>query len=289
MSLFSRKNRKVSSPSGSQVGPMIDIHAHILYGLDDGPQSLEESVALCRMAWEDGVEAIVATPHTHNGLYRNDRSRVLKSVEELNQALVAGGIPKGRPSKTMSLPSQGALAPQNGFKVFPGGDVAFSPDLVRLVESGEALTLNNGGRFILVEFPSPGIPYQAEEVLFQLMARGVTPIISHPERNREIARNPKRYFEMVRRGCLGQVTAMSLTGGFGAAIQRVAQEMLAKRLVHIIASDAHSISERPPGLSSALRVAEKIVGAEEARKMVTQRPLDVLEGRHLDVADPINP
>jgi len=268
---------------------MIDIHTHILYGLDDGARSLEESITMCQMAYRDGVRMMVATPHTLNGVYRNDRSTILNKVEELNEALLEFGIQNsefgGENTQSAIRNPQSAIS----FRVLPGADVSFSSDIVRLFEGEEVGTLNDKGCYIMVEFPSQGIPYRAEEVLFQLMARGVIPIISHPERNLEIARKPERYYEMIQRGCLGQVTAMSLTGGFGSGIRRVAEKLLASRLIHVIASDAHSVDGRPPVLSTAVRAAGKILGAEEAWKMVTEYPQAVLEGRRPSIPDPISP
>jgi protein-tyrosine phosphatase len=172
------------------------------------------------------------------------------------------------------------------FVVLPGADVHFSPNLVQLCENGEIVTVNDDGRYLMVEFDFMSLPYQGEEVLFQLISRGIIPVITHPERNLEIARHPKRYYRMVNMGCLGQVTAMSLTGGFGPEVKRVADRLLAHRLIHFIASDTHSVHERPPLLSPAVREAEKKVGREEAQKMVTEYPQALLEGRRPDVPGP---
>ena len=173
--------------------------------------------------------------------------------------------------------------PAISLTVLPGADVHFSPDLLNEIDEGKALTIGDGGKYLLLEFPVQGIPHGVEEVLFQLMVRGITPIISHPERNLEIAYKTQRYFKMIRMGCLGQVTAMSLTGEFGEEVKRIADKLLKARLVHIIASDAHSNNSRPPILSSAVQAAARIVGEAEARKMVTQYPQAVLDGQRLDI------
>lgn len=281
---------------------MIDIHAHILYGLDDGPRSLDESLAMCCIAQDDGTQGIVATPHTGNGIYTNSRSTIIAMTKALNLAFCSEiegrrfekddpvGAKReaeetdGRPRREAE-----ARASKFPFQIFPGADVGFSFDLPARVERGEVLTLNDGGRFLLLEFPSQAIPFHSEEVIFQLMAKRIVPIISHPERNLEISDRPTRFYEMVRMGCLGQVTAMSLTGGFGREVRRVAERLLAKRLVHFIASDAHSPDRRPPLLSGALREAEKIVGSEVARRMVIDNPYAILEGRRPNVYTPLPP
>jgi protein-tyrosine phosphatase len=262
---------------------MIDLHAHILPRLDDGAESLEESVEMCRISYRDGVRTIVATPHILPGVYKNSRSTILAKTQELNEAIGKFGIQDPDP-RTQQLND-----PTDGFKILPGADVHFSPNLVQLCESGEIVTVNDDGCYLMVEFDFMSLPYQGEEVLFQLISRGITPVITHPERNLEIARRPKRYYRMVNMGCLGQVTAMSLTGGFGPEVKRVADRLLAHRLIHFIGSDTHSVHERPPLLSPAVREAEKKVGREEARKMVTEYPRALLEGRRPDVPDPLSP
>jgi len=173
--------------------------------------------------------------------------------------------------------------------ILPGADVHFSPNLPQLCEDGQIVTVNDGGRYLMVEFDFMALPFHGEEVLFQLIARGIIPVITHPERNLEIARAPKRYYRMIKMGCLGQVTAMSLTGEFGPAIKRAAERLLTHRLIHFIASDTHSIDERPPLLCPAVREAEKMVGRAEAQRMVTEYPRALLEGRKPDVPEPRSP
>lgn len=246
---------------------MIDLHCHILPGIDDGPETLNEAIQMCHLSYQDGIRVIVATPHLLNGVYQISPETILNRVQELNTAL----------SSTSQSP----------IRILPGADVHFSKDLPKALEEGRILTVGQSGKFLFLEFPFQGIPYRAEEVLFQLLSKGITPIITHPERSLEILKNPKRYYEMVRMGCLGQVTAMSLTGEFGSGVKGVAEKLLKHRLIHFIASDGHSIHRRPPILSSALRRAEKMVGREEAYRMVTEYPQAILEGKKPDVPDPL--
>ena len=291
-----------------EEGKMIDLHNHILYG-QDGAQTLEESVEMCRIGYQDGIRTIVATPHILPGIYENDRSTILSQIAELNNALAKFRVQSSPACRTgrefrskdvdASTRSRDPIAqflndakspgPLSGIKILPGADVHFSSDLLERLERKEVVTVNDQGRYLMVEFESQGIPYMAEETLFRMLTRGIVPIISHPERNMEIGKKPKRYYEMVRMGCLGQVTAMSLTGEFGTEIKRSAEKLLARRLIHIIASDAHSPDRRPPVLSTGLKAAEKIVGKEEARKMVTEYPEAIIEGRRPDVPEPLSP
>jgi protein-tyrosine phosphatase len=281
---------------GGKTGEMIeriDLHAHILPRLDDGAENLEESVEMCRISYREGVRTIVATPHILPGVYKNNRSTILAKTRELNEVIAKCGLrnaefgmqtPHSNPENSYSNYSE--LRTHHSelpFVILPGADVHFSPNLLQLCENGEILTVNDDGRYLMVEFDFMSLPYQGEQVLFQLISHGITPVITHPERNFEIARNPNRYYQMVHMGCLGQVTAMSLTGEFGPEVKRVAERLLAHRLVHFIASDTHSVRERPPLLSRAVREAEKKVGGEEAQKMVTDYPRALLEGRRPDV------
>ena len=281
---------------------MIDLHAHILYGLDDGAKTIEESIEMCRISYQDGIRTVVATPHILPGIYKNDRSTILSKLHELNAAIKKLGAASSEfrvknPNSAIRNP-QSALRLDSELRthnselslvVLPGADVHFSSDIFQRYERGEVVTVNDQGRYLMVEFAFQGIPYQAEEVLFQLITKGIIPIISHPERNMEIGQKPKRYYEMIRMGCLGQVTAMSLIGDFGSGIKRIAEKLLSKRLIHIIASDTHSTNRRPPILSTAVKAAEKIVGKEEARKMVTEYPEAIIEGRRPDVPEPLSP
>jgi len=256
---------------------MIDLHTHILSGLDDGANTIEESLEMCRIAYRDGIRTIVATPHTLNGLYRNDRPSILTKVQELNAALKRFQIQN--PNSGIFLST--ILKPQTSIplRILPGADVHLNDQTIPQLDTGKVTTIGDKGKCLLLEFPFTGIPYGAEEVLHQLISRGIIPIISHPERNLEVEQNPKRYGEMIRMGCLGQVTASSLTNGFGPEVRRLSEKLLTEGLIHIIASDAHSTDGRPPVLSQAVRAAAKIVGEKEALRMVTDYPQSILEGR----------
>jgi protein-tyrosine phosphatase len=274
---------------------MIDLHLHLLSGLDDGAKTLEESIQMCWISYRDGVRTIVATPHTLNGLYVNDRETILAKVKELNEALMKCGIRNAEfgikePNAALHTPQSAIiLNSELPLRILPGADVHLCEKTLPHLDQGKVMTVSDGKKYLFLEFPSQGIPYQAEEIIFQIMTRGIIPIITHPERNLEIGQRPQRYYEMIRMGCLGQVTAMSLTGEFGPKVRQIAVRLLKNRLIHLIASDAHSTDGRPPILSEGVRAAEKIVGKEEAQKMVTKYPQAILEGRKPDVPEPIAP
>jgi protein-tyrosine phosphatase len=260
---------------------MIDIHSHILWGMDDGARTIEDSIEMCSIAYRDRIRIIVATPHTLNGLYRNDRPSIIAKVKELNAALLHSEIQI--PKSKIPTPNSKIQNPKSQLRVLPGSDVHLCEETLRQLDGGTVTTLGDGGKCLLLEFSFHGIPHGAEEMIFQLMTRGVIPVISHPERNLEVEQNPRRYHEMIRVGCLGQLTAMSLTGGFGPEVKRLAEKLLTKGFVHLIASDAHSTDGRPPVLSDAVDAAARIVGRDEALRMVTEYPGALLEGRRPDV------
>jgi protein-tyrosine phosphatase len=312
---FSKKDRPY------EINEMIDLHSHILPGLDDGSRNVEESIRMCQVSYRDGVRTIVATPHTLTEPYQNDRTVVLSKVRELNDMVRKFGAKRpefvAHPSMRLlfelsslsfdpkidpmtQLPNDSMTQLPNDpitqlssdsmtdFRILPGSDVRLCAEILLCFDQGKVTTVGDNKRFMIVEFPFYSIPYQAEDILFGLMARGITPIISHPERNVEIEQRPGRYYEMIRVGCLGQVTAMSLTGGFGSHIRRFAEKLLKKRLIHAIASDAHGINGRPPGLTAAVREAEKIIGREEAIKLVTEYPRAIIDGHMPNVPEPLS-
>ena len=229
---------------------LIDIHSHILPGVDDGAKTLEEALEMCKIAEADGITTIVATPHSMNGLYINQKETVCRKVDEFNSILKKEKIK---------------------INILPGLDLHFYPELLFHLKNGKILTLNNHGCYLIVEFPEVISPH-IESICFNLQIQGVVPIISHPERNYFFRKNPQLLQDFVDRGALVQVTAMSITGEFGIEAEKAVKNLLKKNLVHIIATDAHSIGKRPPLLSPAVKVAAEIVGEEQAQRMVTTIP-----------------
>ena len=204
---------------------MIDLHCHILPNVDDGSQSVQESLKMAEQAVKDGIHAIVATPHSLNGVYTNRAEDVVSGVTALQDALSANHL---------------------DLKLYPGADVHLCTDVVTRINNCEACTINDAGKYILLELPSQMIPNGVKDEIFALKLNGITPIITHPERNALIQRDPDILHELIQMGAFAQVTAMSLTGDFGEFIGQVSATLLRYRLVHIIASDAHSAKDRPP-------------------------------------------
>ncbi len=243
---------------------MIDLHAHILPGLDDGPKKMDDTLELCRIAVEDGIHTIVATPHMFNELYSNTREGVLKSVDELRKRLLREDIP---------------------LEILPGADTHITSDLPHLIAEGKILTVGDGGRYLLLELPSNLVPQGVEKLLFSLRLRGITAIITHPERNGEIQSNPETLESILKGGHLAQITASSFTGKFGEEAEKCAEILLNAGLCHVVASDCHS-GYRPPVLSEAREIVESLVGKKETRAIFYQNPRRILAGKDIGTTEP---
>lgn len=241
---------------------MIDLHAHILPGMDDGPKTWEEALAMARLAAADGITAMVATPQlfpnrTVESSQFNSREKILGTVAELRHRLGEADI---------------------ALEILSGCEAPLFPDLMKLLKDGQVLTINDGRRYLSLEMPDTAIPPGAEDVCFQLQSQGITPIITHPERHFLFYEKPERLARLLRVGCLTQITAGSLTGRFGRQVARFARDLVKRGYVHFLASDAHDPKRRPPLLAEAFKALSKLVGDSQAREMMMTRPEKVLRG-----------
>ena len=196
---------------------LIDLHAHILPGLDDGPDSMADALELVRQAEKTGVGTIIASPHAFDGVHDNTREKVLEATAALTKALAEVG------SKV---------------RVLPGMELYLESDLPQALRAGTAMGLNDS-KHVLVELPGTAVPQYVDNLLFQLTLAGYTPVINHPERSALVQKNLKVYENWVHMGCLGLITAPGLMGLFGRAAQHTAELLLRRGLAHGVASDAH--------------------------------------------------
>ncbi len=245
---------------------MIDLHCHILPGLDDGAEDMAETVDMARTAVREGIRVVAGTPHTLNGTFVVPMTRILEVTAHVREVLAEEKIP---------------------LDLVPGAEVRLCPHLLQHVKTGDAGTMNDNGRYILLEFPAHTTPPRFQEEIFSLRRAGLTPILAHPERNMEIQRNMGILDELVGMGVLCQVTAMSLTGEFGRPTKRCAEEMVRRRLAHVIASDAHWSRDRVPALAEAAECAAEILDSfEEAKRMVDDVPARILAGDPVEAPRP---
>ena len=243
---------------------MIDLHCHILPGVDDGPRTLEEAVAMCRMAAADGCEAMVATPHQRRGEWWNaDRQALAALADELQSAV------------------------GTGFRVLLGGEVHVDSGLLAEVEKlpdGGGILPLAGSRYLLIEFGSFGTADQASHLVHELVMAGWRPIVAHPEFIPWLATDLELVARLVALGAATQVTAMSLTGDFGRRPQADSSTLIDAGLVHFVASDSHGTRRRPPGLKRAYYTVAGRWGEKVARRLVADNPQAVLEDRPLPEA-----
>jgi protein-tyrosine phosphatase len=241
----------------------VDIHCHCLPGLDDGPVSLEEAIALCRALVEDGITTVIATPHQLGRYDRLNSAQIIRrAVTELAAELADREIP---------------------LEVYPGGDVRVDERLPRLLDSGEVGTAADAGHHLLLELPHE-LFVDPLPVIEMLRDRGVQPIMSHPERHPYLQGSNERPREWVDHGAALQVTAGSLTGDFGQRAFDHGWHLVVAGLVGLIATDAHDARRRPPRLSAALELLTERVGLAAARAMAIDNPLRVIEGKVISPA-----
>lgn len=239
---------------------MIDLHAHILPGLDDGAASWDEFLEMAAACVDDGVRRVVATPHMMpDGQYALTAADVLPVAAEAKERLRRAGIP---------------------LALEVAGEIYLAPDLLGRVQAGELLTYPAGRRYLLVELPGyEAPPAFTEQVFFDLQVAGITPVVAHPERYLALSEALfPRLVEWVERGVLFQVNGRSLLGESGPRVQRAAERLLDSHMVHLLASDAHGVTRRPPGLAAARARAAQRVGAAMAAALVEENPRRVLAG-----------
>ena len=242
---------------------MIDLHTHILPGVDDGVKTMDDAVAFARMAAEDGIKTIVATPHYREGFYLNTRADVIAGVAAVNERLKSEGI---------------------AVSVLPGAEVHVSADIIERIKTGDAPTLGDNGRTVLFELSMSQYPLDLENLVFRMRVAGLQVLFAHPERIRYFQDDVSRYESVVRLGSFGQITSGSVNGTFGPDVAAFSEEIARKGLVHVVASDAHNTRGRPPILSAAVDRLASWVGLDAARRMADEIPRSILAG-----VDPENP
>ncbi len=251
--------------------PFIDLLAHILPGVDDGPATMDQSVDMAQAAAEEGTETIVSTPHLSDVELNSSLEDVRQLLADLNSRLrreAADGAPFVR--------------------VLPGMENRITPDLPDRIEPGNALTLSSS-RFVLLSTPFATFPEYMEEVIARLRMKRLVPILARPERNQVLRSDFRRMRDLIEMGVLFVVTSGSATGSFGKDAQRAALRMVQYRLTHAVASDMHALEgSRPPGLRRTFRWMERASDAETANRLLLDQPRMILQG-HSPEAETIDP
>jgi protein-tyrosine phosphatase len=234
---------------------VIDLHCHMLPGLDDGATDLETAIEMARIAVADGISVTACTPHILPGVYQNTAEQIKAAIADLAAEFAGAGIP---------------------LRLVIGADIHVVTDLLSGLKSGRLPTLN-GSRYFLLEPPHHVMPPRFEELVFSIHMAGYVPIITHPERLSWIKPSFALFKQMVKSGIWMQLTAGSLFGKFGRDAQYWSERMVGEGLVHILATDAHGVQSRRPTLNRAREFVAKQVGEAEATHLVLTRPQAVLE------------
>ena len=235
---------------------MVDIHSHILPEVDDGPKSWDVCVAMCRAAAADGITHMVASPHA-NDRYHYDREYMQGLVAHLQE--LVGDTPK----------------------ITLGCDFHLSYDNLQDAFANPSRYVIGKTHYLLVEFSNYGVPQNTTDTFHKLGDRGITAVITHPERNPILRENLQRVVEWAEQGCIIQMTGSALTGFWGESTRRAAEWLLESQAVHILATDAHDLEKRVPILSTSRDAAAQIVGDEVAEALVTDNPGAILGDQQL--------
>lgn len=235
---------------------MIDVHYHLLYGLDDGPKNIQGSLELARASIAEGVTHIVATPHANERYtFRPELNR--ERLAELQEQL------------------------GNDINLGLGCDFHLSYENVQDLARNPGKYTINGHQYLLVEFPNYGISRSTSTHFFEMQVAGLTPILTHPERNPTLMADTQQIAQWISSGCLVQLTAASLVGRFGARARADSMELLRRNWVHLIASDAHNLNGRPPQMASAYDFLNTEFGGELAQRLCIDNPRAIFNGEPL--------
>lgn len=244
---------------------MIDLHHHLLFGLDDGSPDLETSVAMARMAVADGITHVVCTPHASGQFEFRPEENAIR-IEQLREALAAEEIPL-----TLGL----------------GCDFHLSYDNIQDALANPKKYAINGTTYMLVELPDFGLPRTLGETFYEMRIAGITPILTHPERNQTLQHNYELLADWLRAGLLVQITAGSVLGSMGRAAQKMSERLLTDRWVHVLATDAHNLTSRPPQMRDAAEVIAAGYGQEYADLLTLTNPQAIFQGDPLPPQQPM--
>ena len=222
---------------------MVDLHCHLLPGVDDGSKNMEISLRLAKKATENGVTHALLTPHHMNGQYVNHKKDVIRLTKEFQQQLNNHNIP---------------------LTVFPGQEVRINGQLIDALDKDDILFADEGNRYLMLEFPDDDVPYYTTQMIFELQQRGIIPVIVHPERNTKIMKHPELLYELLEKGCLSQITASSYVGTFGKKVEDFSKRLIANGQGYIFASDAHDLPGRKYEMRQAFHKLNQEFGQELA-------------------------
>lgn len=242
---------------------MVDMHCHILWNVDDGPKSMQETMKLIEQALKEGITTIISTSHSNHPQYDVNYQVVMNQIGILQNELINNNIP---------------------LTLYTGHEVRLSDQIIPLYQTKQIHTLANS-QYLLLELPTDTVPSYTKHIIHELLLEGITPIIAHPERNKAIAEKPNRLLQLIQLGALAQITAGSLTGHFGRAVQKLSLDLVRANLVHVYGSDAHNLTTRPFLFDEGLCYLEKKKELE-AVDILLENNARILENKPFYIKEP---
>lgn len=243
---------------------MIDIHSHILPGVDDGAKNIEKAIEMAKIAEKNGINVIIATPHYIEGENFNISKYNKEILGDLNKKLESEGL---------------------RVKILLGNEVFITPDIINLIKEEKVTTLNRS-RYLLMELPMLDIPIYTEDIIYELRLKGIVPIIAHPERNKKIIEDPNILYEFIKLGALAQLNLPSILGYYGDEVKKTAEVLLKHDMVHLIGTDAHSTRRGFQKVKLAIDTISKIIGSYKLNKITNENPLAIIKNEELDINEP---
>ena len=244
---------------------MIDLHCHMLPGIDDGPRDLKTALQMAELAVADGIALTACTPHIYPGLFDNTHAGIRQAVEDFRRELEAAGI---------------------ALELTYGADIQVVPELVSGLQQ-QALPTLHGSRYFLFEPPHHVALPRLEDLVYDALVSGYVPVITHPERLRYIEADYAKFVTLAEQGAWIQLTGGSLLGSFGSRVQKISERFLRDGVTHLLASDGHNLKNRTPELAAARDAAAAIVGEEEAHRLVQERPAAVIANLEPSAVAPV--
>lgn len=244
---------------------MWDFHSHILPDLDDGAEDIEESLAMARIAVEEGIDTIIATPHYIPIEHETPKEDVIQATKDFNHILQEENIP---------------------LKILPGMEVFGDWEVLKRIDQKEILCIQNT-KYILIELPMHDIPHYTEDLFYELQVRGLVPVLAHPERYGKIQEHPNILMDWIQRGVLIQVNTSSLTGILGQAAQETARVLLKHNMVHILGTDAHTSRRRSPKIKKSIQYIQETIDEASAKILLEENPKKILADEMIQPLTPI--
>lgn len=242
---------------------MIDIHTHLIPNVDDGADSEEETIRLAKAAIEEGIHHTILTPHHNLNWFKNEKDKVIKLTKKVEEILEEANVP---------------------LNVSPSQEIRMNEEFIDELLAGNYLPLDKEGKYYLVEFSWGDFPSFGKDYLQQMLDNDIIPIIAHPERQKAFLEDANLLKELIDMGCLSQVTATSIVGGYSERVRQAAHDMMQANLIHVIASDAHNVTERPFNFTSALKVLEEEYSSDykeylvsNAEKIINSQPIETFK------------